>query len=286
MKRRRDTLDNDGLKSAPGSIDVMISLADLYIQNNLLDQAVELLSGVYSENPEEPRIIEKLIELYILKGNETKAKILLQQGMSVDKDYKGFQKYMKLIEEEKTADRIREEIAEAVEVTEEVIPLEELEETKPHTEKTTEEQVEEIEKVEKPIIEVPEKGVEEKVEEGAGVDPIKRVLSGLYEIDEVLGTILSDETGLLIAENVRVNIDTEDTGALLSSIYTETVSTLERLNLGGFDYIIFEFPRGVVLTLASPPIVLTVMCKKEVQEGLLLLKARGVMNELRKMLGV
>ncbi|RKZ21392.1 hypothetical protein DRQ23_07190 [bacterium] len=286
MKRRRDTLDNDGLKSAPGSIDVMISLADLYIQNNLLDQAVELLSGVYSENPDEPRIIEKLIELYILKGNETKAKILLQQGLSVDKNYEGFQKYMKLIEEEKTADRIREVIAEAVEATEEVIPLEELEEAKTPAEKTAEEQVEKVEEVEKPLIEVPEKEIEQKVEEEAGVDPIKRVLSALYEIDEVLGMILSDETGLLIAENVRVTIDTESTGALLSSIYTETVSTLERLNLGGFDYIIFEFPRGVVLILASPPIILTVMCKKDVQEGLLLLKAKSVMDELKNMLGV
>jgi len=264
-------LDEDGLKSAPGSLAVLTSLADLYLQSGLIDQAVELLKSAIENNPSYIPAYQKLIESYLLKGDINMAKSHLSKALRIDPK----NKLLLTIKE-----KVFKEEGEATTTISE--------KPSPETKQIKEEETPSFEEIHKEG-----KGVtEEVIKEGQKVlpekesDPIKMMLNPLFSIGEILGTILSDDSGLLISEVVKVPIDTESTGALISSILLETMETIKKINLGELEYLIFELPKGKIFVLASQPLILTILAEKDIQQGIVLLEAKKTLTRLKESLGV
>jgi len=264
-------LDENGLKNAPGSLAVLTSLADLYLQSGLVDQAVELLKSAIENNPSYIPAYQKLIESYLLKGNINMAKSHLSKALRIDPENKLLLTIKEKVfkEQGETSSNIAEKLSTETQQikAKETPPLEERHE-------------EEKEATEEAI----KKGQKVLTEKEA--DPIKMILNPLFSIEEILGTILSDNSGLLISQVVKVPIDTESTGALISSILLETMETIKKINLGDLEYLIFELPKGKIFVLASPPLVLTILTGKNIQQGIVLLEAKKTLMRLKESLGV
>jgi len=105
-------LNEDGLRPDVNSLDVLISLADLYIENGLIDEAKELLKTAIKENKEEIKPYSKLSKIYIDQGEEEAAVEILKSAMEIspeNKEIKGLLKSMK-IEEEKEDTKKKKDI--------------------------------------------------------------------------------------------------------------------------------------------------------------------------------
>ncbi len=105
-------MNEDGLRPDVNSLDVLISLADLYIENGLIDEAKELLKTAIKENKEEIKPYSKLSKIYIDQGEEEAAVEILKSAMEIspeNKEIKGLLKSMK-IEEEKEDTKKKKDI--------------------------------------------------------------------------------------------------------------------------------------------------------------------------------
>ena len=266
-------MDEDGLKSAPGSLAVLTSLADLYLQSGLVDQAVELLKSAMENNPSYIPAYQKLIESYLLKGDINMAKSHLNKALRIDP-------------ENKLLLTIKEKVfKEEGEATTTAIAEKPPAETRQIRAKKTPAS-EEIHEGGKGVTEEKVIKEEQNVLPEKESDPIKMILNPLFSMGKILGTILSDDSGLLISQVVEVPIDTESTGALISSILLETMETIKKINLGDLEYLIFELPKGKIFVLASQPLILTILTGKDIQQGIVLLEAKKTLMRLKESLGV
>ena len=106
-------MNEKGLRPDVNSLDVLISLADLYIENGLIDEAKELLKTAIKENKEEIEPYTRLSKIYISQGEEREAAELLKNAMRINpgnKEIKQLLKSLKLVEEkEDTKEKIKEE---------------------------------------------------------------------------------------------------------------------------------------------------------------------------------
>ena len=106
-------MNEKGLRPDVNSLDVLISLADLYIENGLIDEAKDLLKTAIKENKEEIEPYTRLSKIYISQGEEREAAELLKNAMRINpgnKEIKQLLKSLKLVEEkEDTKEKIKEE---------------------------------------------------------------------------------------------------------------------------------------------------------------------------------
>jgi tetratricopeptide (TPR) repeat protein len=105
-------LNENGLRPDVNSLDVLISLADLYIENGLMDEAKELLKTAIKENKEEIKPYSKLSKVYIDQGEEDEAVKILKSALEIrpeSKEIRGLLKSLK-IEEEKEVTKKKKEI--------------------------------------------------------------------------------------------------------------------------------------------------------------------------------
>ena len=96
-------MSEEGLRSDVNSLDVLISLAHLYIENGLIDEAKELLKTAIRENKEEIKPYSMLSKIYIDQGEENEAVKLLKTAIEINPENKEIKKMLNSlkIEEEK-----------------------------------------------------------------------------------------------------------------------------------------------------------------------------------------
>lgn len=96
-------MNEKGLRPDVNSLDVLISLADLYVENGLMDEAKELLKTAIKENKEEVKPYSLLSKIYINQGEEKEAAKVLESAMKVNPENKEIQEMFKSlkIEEKK-----------------------------------------------------------------------------------------------------------------------------------------------------------------------------------------
>ncbi|RKZ27408.1 hypothetical protein DRQ20_00505 [bacterium] len=240
----------DELMSSPESSSVIVSLARLYLENKMFDQAIELCLSSLESSPESEELYLILYEAYMGKGETGKAREIVKKGLS---HIPGSEKLKKLVEEKK-------------------------EEVPAPPPPPPEEKVEEVpEKV--AVEEVPPEKVE--VEEG---DPVLSVLKKFLSLKDIYGVLLVDESGLLISQASRKEFDYETTAALIASMYSEAKDALEKLELGGFESGIVELPRGKIFIFEEGGIILSVLAGKNVMLGLVLARARSILSQVKKIL--
>lgn len=243
---------DDNLKSSPKSIDMIVMLADFYIQNNLIDQAIEVLNSSTGETKEFIKVYIKLIEAYLIKGDEDNAKNILKRVRKIDPENEEMKelenKFKPKIEIEST---IQKDIT--IEVGEE----------------------------DKEILE------KEEITDEKGVVPLKSILKKMSDKnEELMGSLLIDETGILITEDLKIPIDIEGTAAMIAAVYADIEDVIKRIKLGLFEYMFFDFPKGKLLALCSKPVILVILGTKEIELGMLLLQGKETFEKIKKILGL
>ena len=81
-------MNEEGLRPDVNSLDVLISLADLYVENGLIDEAKELLKTAIKENREKIRPYSILSKIYISQGEEKEAFEVLKSAMEISPENK------------------------------------------------------------------------------------------------------------------------------------------------------------------------------------------------------
>ncbi len=235
---------DESLKSTPKSIDMIVLLADFYIQNNLIDQAIEVINSALGKTKEHIKGYIKLIEAYLIKGDDANARRVISIAKEIDPE------------------------------NEEIKKIEKNLERKPEVEYSIRENID---------VEIVEEKIEEKEEKG--INAIKLLLKEFNEKnEEILGSLLIDETGILIAEEIKVPIDVEGTSAMISSVQTEVDEAVKKINFGLIEYIFFDFPKGRLLLLSSKPILFIALASKNIETGLLLMLSKETFEKIKKKL--
>lgn len=79
-------MSEEGLRPDVNSLDVLISLADLYVENGLIDEAKDLLKTAIKENEEIIEPYRSLGKIYISQGEEKEAAEVLREALKINPD--------------------------------------------------------------------------------------------------------------------------------------------------------------------------------------------------------
>jgi predicted regulator of Ras-like GTPase activity (Roadblock/LC7/MglB family) len=88
-------LNEKGLRPDVNSLDVLISLANLYVENGLIDEAKDLLNTAIKENKGEVKPYSILSKIYINEGEEEKAAEILKNAIKISPEDKEINKLLK-----------------------------------------------------------------------------------------------------------------------------------------------------------------------------------------------
>jgi len=88
-------LNEKGLRPDVNSLDVLISLADLYVENGLVEEAKDLLKTAIEENKEEIKPYTLLSKIYITQGDKKKAAEILKNAMRISPEDKEIKQQLK-----------------------------------------------------------------------------------------------------------------------------------------------------------------------------------------------
>jgi len=103
-------MTQDGLQSDASSLDVLISLADLYVQNGLIEEAKGLLETAIEQNRNIAEPYFSLGKIYSEEGNREKAVLLLREAEKIDPKNQSIKELLSSIGEEEGLEKAVEEI--------------------------------------------------------------------------------------------------------------------------------------------------------------------------------
>lgn len=228
-------MNEEGLRPDVNSLDVLISLADLYIENGLFDEAKDLLKTAIKENNEMIKPYCKLGKIHISQGEENEAFAVLKEALKISPENKEVNKLLNSL-------KVRE-----VEVVEE------------------EKEIEKTDKIEK---KKEEKG--RKKEKAIKLEPgstLGEILKNLLKIKGIIGAIVVDDIGALIDAQLELPVEQESTGAIISSIYDKIGYSALDLKTGRVSKVFFELPGGNIVVLGSKFLRFIVLTTKNVLLG-------------------
>lgn len=87
-------MSEKGLRPDVNSLDVLISLANLYVENGLMVEAKELLKTAIKENKDQIKPYSILAKIYINQGEEEKAFEVLKSAMEISPENKEIKKLL------------------------------------------------------------------------------------------------------------------------------------------------------------------------------------------------
>ncbi len=91
-----------GLQSDSNSLDVLLSLADLYVQNGLIEEAKGLLKTAIEKNKNVAEPYLNLGKIYLKEGNRQRAIKILKQAEKIEPENKTLQELLSSIVVEET----------------------------------------------------------------------------------------------------------------------------------------------------------------------------------------
>lgn len=228
-------MNEEGLRPDVNSLDVLISLADLYIENGLFEEAKDLLRTSIKENPEMVKPYLKLSKIFISQGEEAEAFLILKEALLISP-------------EDEEINRL-------------IGSLKTIKSSTPEEEK-------EIKKVEKTVKEKKSETKKEKpVSAPKVVKSSGQILKSLLKIKGIIGAIVVDDIGALIDARLELPIEQESTGAIISSIYDKIRYSALDLNIGTVNKVFFELPGGNIIVLGSESLRFIVLTTKNVLLG-------------------
>jgi predicted regulator of Ras-like GTPase activity (Roadblock/LC7/MglB family) len=229
-------LSEEGLRPDVNSLDVLISLADLYVENGLFEEAKDLLRTAIKENPETAKPYSKLSKIYIDQGEEDEAFLILKEALEISPEDEEVNRLIGSLKtvRPKGIEKKKEEIKK--------------------TEKAAEEKKSQIKKKQRESV--------SKSAKSPG-----QILNNLLKIKGIIGAIVVDDIGALIDARLELPIEQESTGAIISSIYDKIRYSASDLNIGTVNKVFFELPGGNIIVLGSESLRFIVLTTKNVLLG-------------------
>jgi predicted regulator of Ras-like GTPase activity (Roadblock/LC7/MglB family) len=221
-------LNEEGLQPDVNSLDVLISLADLYVENGLFDEAKDLLKTAIKESGEVVKPYLSLSKIHISQGEKREADEILRRALKIEPENVEIKKLLdglKIGKEEKREEKVKEEV-----------------------------KIKEKTKEEKPV----------KIKSG---DSLGEILNSLLKIKGIIGALVVDDIGALIDANMELPMERESTGAIISSIYDKICFSASDLELGAVGKVLFELPGGNIVVLGSKSLRFIILTNRNVLLG-------------------
>jgi predicted regulator of Ras-like GTPase activity (Roadblock/LC7/MglB family) len=238
----------DGLQSDAKSLDVLMSLADLYVKNGLVGEAKGLLKTAIEQNKNAVEPYSRLCKIYLKEGNKDKALKVLRDALIIEPENETLNNLLNSIEEEKEEKEYKKEKKEK---SEEII----------------------------------EKEIKAKKE--MPLDQlIKAEIEKLLKIEGIMGVIMVDEVGSLIFAELNLPLDDESTGAIINTIYNRINETMEDLNLEKLNEVIIELPGGNIIIFGTINIRFITLVKRDIHISTIEENIKEIFDKTRAILGV
>lgn len=135
----------------------------------------------------------------------------------------------------------------------------------------------------------PDETVQEETSEVISADEAENMLNNaLNEINEikgVLGSIIIEEAGIIIKEKVTKGLDAEVAAALFSTIFMVSEDSVSRIQLGLMDRIFIEVGKVRIYLFKGSGYIVGIFTEEIVKIGLIHVKAKQLIRDIKKVLG-
>lgn len=109
-------------------------------------------------------------------------------------------------------------------------------------------------------------------------------LEEINRINGVLGSIIIEESGLIIRSKVIENLDPEITAALFSTIFNVSEDSISKVNLGMIDRVFIEIGKVRIYLFKGNGYILGIFTEEIVKIGLILIKAKQLLKNIKQVL--
>ncbi|MDD3804317.1 MAG: roadblock/LC7 domain-containing protein, partial [bacterium] len=109
-------------------------------------------------------------------------------------------------------------------------------------------------------------------------------LEEINKINGVLGSIIIEESGLIIRSKVIENLDPEITAALFSTIFYVSEDSIAKVDLGMIDRVFIEIGKVRIYLFKGNGYILGIFTEEIVKIGLILIKAKQLLKNIKQVL--
>ncbi|MFO8062511.1 MAG: roadblock/LC7 domain-containing protein [bacterium] len=250
---------DDNMRMEKDSVKVFVGLAEEFYRNDAYEQAINYCRMALHQVPDMEEAKELLIKCYEKTGEKDKIAELRRVSEGNEED-----SAPEKTEEEQRPD---EQIEEAVE----------------------EEEEEEQEEQEEPE----HQGIEEEEEEEHEVlsadqteDRLESALADINSIKGVLGSIIIEESGIIIKEKTVEELDAEIASALFSTIFSVCEDSVEKLELGEVNRVFIEIGKVRIYLFKGNGYIIGIFTEEIVKIGLIHVRAKQLLKNIKEVLGV
>lgn len=113
---------------------------------------------------------------------------------------------------------------------------------------------------------------------------LDKALGEINSINGVLGSIIIEESGLIIRSKVIENLDSEITAALFSTIFYVAEDSIQRIELGMIDRVFIEVGKVRIYLFKGNGYILGIFTEEIVKIGLILIKAKQLLKNIKQVL--
>ncbi|MEO0288765.1 MAG: roadblock/LC7 domain-containing protein [candidate division WOR-3 bacterium] len=113
---------------------------------------------------------------------------------------------------------------------------------------------------------------------------LDRSLEEINLINGVLGSIIIEESGLVIRAKILENLDPEITSALFSTIFSVSEDSISKTDLGLIDRIFIEIGKVRIYLFKGNGYILGIFTEEVVKIGLILIKAKQLLKNIKQVL--
>ncbi len=115
---------------------------------------------------------------------------------------------------------------------------------------------------------------------------LDKALSEINSIKGVLGSIIIEEYGIIIKEKTAKGLDAEIAAALFSTIFTVSEDAVSKIDLGSMERIFIEIGKIRIYLFKGNGYILGIFTEEIVKIGLIHVKAKQLLRNIKKVLGV
>ena len=115
---------------------------------------------------------------------------------------------------------------------------------------------------------------------------MQKALSELNKLRGVLGSLLVGRDGILIASDLRVDVNEEAVSAVASSVLSALSRALERMALGRFRRYIVSGRSARIAMYEVGPTILILLLQKDTNLGLITVEIRDAIKTIEQKLSL
>ncbi len=252
---------NENLKAERDSALLFVSLAEEFLNNDSYEEAVNYCNMALSQFPDMKEAMVMLYKTYMKSGdNASLSRIAeqLQKNFPDDEQVKGILGAGMQAQAEaepagtKSAETEKPQMADLSSITAE-----------------------------------PPKSADDSVVMSAdqAENLLNNALEEINEIKGVLGSIIIEESGIIIKDKVTKGLDAEIAAALFSTIFMVSEDSVGKIQLGLMDRIFIEVGKIRIYLFKGDGYIVGIFTEEIVKIGLIHVKAKQLIRDIKKVLG-